>query len=170
MHHVAVWPRLTVTTAAIVLAVTMVGTACASSDQGVTATRSATAVTATGETQPSGTGPAETQPPVSEPVPTGPPPTDSLPPLNTDPGNPLDPPADTTPPLPGGGRIDFGDAKAPQDYDNFMNAALADIDAFFAEVVPDIYGIPFTPVGTVYAHYPDRGDLPVVCGDQAVFE
>ena len=50
------------------------------------------------------------------------------------------------------GIIDFGDAKTPRPYDNFLNAAFADITDWWAENYPVVYGDAFVPVEAIYAH------------------
>lgn len=82
----------------------------------------------------------------------------------TDGTSPLEPTDDTTPPpADGQGVIDFGDAKSPQTYDNFLNAAFADIERFWADNYESVYGEPFEPVQGIYAMYPERTDLPEGC-------
>ena len=119
---------------ALALSVLVLG-ACGTTDQGVTARRS-------------DDRPADTVRPITVP---------------TDPTNPLEPTDDTTPPPTDGGIIDFGDAKTPQPYDNFLNAAFTDITEFWAENFPTVYGGTFEPVSGIYASYPERGDLPQSC-------
>ena len=120
-------------TAAMVVAV---ATACGTTDQGVTAGRSDV----------NAGSPAS--------IPNGSTPETSVP----DPLQP--PPKDTTPAPVDGGIISFGDAKTPQPYDNFLNAAFSDITQFWADNFETLYGAPFEPVSAIYAHYPERGDLP----------
>jgi predicted metalloprotease len=84
--------------------------------------------------------------------------------------NPLEPTEDTTPPPADGGIIDFGDSKTPQPYDNFLNAAFADITDFWVENYPTIYDGTFEPVSGIYAHYPSRGDLPDSCQGPVSYE
>jgi predicted metalloprotease len=127
-----------------VLAVSALGVllaACGNTDQGVSARRS--------DEQPADTVAPETPP---------------------DSTNPLDPTEDTTPAPTDGGIIDFGDAKTPQPYDNFLNAAFADITRFWADNFPTVYGGEFQPVSAIYAHYPGRGDLPESCQGGVPFE
>jgi predicted metalloprotease len=128
--------------AGVALASLLVVTACGTADQGVTARRSDQPVT------------------VAVPVDTT---TPDAPPPDTSPDNPLEPTEDTTPPPSDGGIIDFGDSKTPRSYDNFLNAAFADVTEWWAENYPIVYGEPFEPVQAIYAHYPGRGDLPVSC-------
>jgi predicted metalloprotease len=113
--------------------------ACGDADQGVTAARS-------DEVTVPATEPPDTQP------------------LNTDPENPLDPTADTTPPPTAEEQvIDFGTPKSAKDYDNFLNAAFFDITQFWADNFEATYGTPFEPVAGIFAHYPEREDLPESC-------
>jgi predicted metalloprotease len=137
------------TVAALALTVAMTATlvACGDAAQGVTAGRSDEIG---GEPGP---GPEPTTEPPPETVP-----------ASTNPNNPLEPTEDTTPPPPTGeGIIDFGDNKPPQPYDNFLNAAFADITQFWADNYESLYGAPFEPVAAIYAHYPERSDLPESC-------
>ena len=56
-----------------------------------------------------------------------------------------------------GAQLDFGDAKTPRDYDDFLAAALTDIEAWWSEQFPAVYGKPFQPLrGKIYAGYPER--------------
>jgi hypothetical protein len=140
--------------------------ACADTDQGVRSSRADEAVNepAPPDTEPVDIGPIDTVPTDTSPVDTG---TDTTPPEST-PGtdvpatDPFEPPEDTTPPVdPGQQLIDFGDEKTPKSYDNFMNAAFIDITQFWAEEFPAIYdGAEFVPVSQIFAHYPDRSELP----------
>lgn len=53
----------------------------------------------------------------------------------------------------------MGDAKAPRDYDEFVRLALTDLERWWSEQFPVLYGGPFTPLaGGVYAAYPERTD------------
>ena len=65
--------------------------------------------------------------------------------------------------------IDFGTGKTPQPYDDFLNAAFADLEIWWAEVLPQVYGIPFEPVSAIYALYPEREGIPV-CGDTLTYD
>ena len=133
----------------------MVVAACGTADQGVVAGRSEEQVS---EITPPDTAPPDTATPDTEPI-------------NTDPANPLEPTKDTTtPPPPDGGIIDFGDNKPPQPYDNFLNAAFADITQYWADNFEAIYGTPFSPVQGIYAHYPERSDLPESCDGGVPYE
>jgi predicted metalloprotease len=127
------------------LAISLIAAACGS-EPGVVATRSDSA---------GGTPPVTESPtPTEVPGPTTPPESTT----------PIEPPASVVVPPPAdGGRIDMGDAKPPRDYDNYMNAAFADIEAFWAEQYPAVYGSPFEPVAGIYAHYPERTNLPESC-------
>ncbi len=115
-------------------------TACGDAQQGVTARRSNEV-------------PADTTVPEAPPVSTP----------ATTPDGPLEPTEDTTPPPVDGGIIDFGPDKPPQPYDNFLNAAFADLTQWWGENFPNVYGAEFEPVTRIYAHYPGRTDLPETC-------
>jgi len=147
LHGVRPRSRLVVLSS-FVLA-TAVGAACAGTDQGVTATRSRQIETAS-----------------TDPVPET-----TQQPLNTDPDNPLDPPDDTTPAPPADEVIiDFGAEKTPQPYDNFLNAAFADVNRFWEENFEAVYGAPWQPLSAIYAHYPERSDLPESCQGGVPYE
>lgn len=61
--------------------------------------------------------------------------------------------------------IDFGPAKTPRDYDDFLLATLADIELWLGAEFEPAFGIPFEPLeGGVYAGYPGRTDIPG-CGE-----
>jgi len=87
-------------------------------------------------------------PPTSDPANTSPPdPT-------TTPGSVID---DTA--------IDFGPDKPPKAYDDFLLAVLTDLELWWSEQYPAIYGTPFEPLqGAVYAAYPGRPDDLPGCG------
>ncbi len=75
---------------------------------------------------------------------------------------PVGPPA-TTPPAgpagPLGDQLDFGDAKTPHDYDDFLARVLTDIQDWWTAEFPQVYGKPFEPItGKIYAGYPERTD------------
>ena len=109
------------------------------------ATPATTAPTTAPSTAPPATGTPSTQP--TGPAATDPPPTTA----------PDDPDTTTATTPPSGDVIDVGDAKSPREYDDFVRAALTDIQAWWAEQYPDIYGGPFEPLsGGVYAGYPER--------------
>ncbi|MET0460358.1 MAG: neutral zinc metallopeptidase [Ilumatobacteraceae bacterium] len=112
------------------------------------------APTTTEPAAPPATDPPSTDPPATEPPATEP--TD--PPVATAPDDPGDP-GGTTPTTvpPSGDLIDVGDAKSPREYDDFVRAALIDIQAWWGEQYPEIYGAPFQPLaGGVYVAYPER--------------
>ncbi|MFT3855846.1 MAG: neutral zinc metallopeptidase [Ilumatobacteraceae bacterium] len=53
--------------------------------------------------------------------------------------------------------IDFGDAKTPRDYDGFLIAAFQDIESFWAQNFPELYGKDFQQLqGGIFAAYPER--------------
>ncbi|BAN03392.1 neutral zinc metallopeptidase [Ilumatobacter coccineus] len=62
--------------------------------------------------------------------------------------------------------IDFGADKPERSYDDFLLAAVSDIDAWFTEEFPDAFGIAWEPLeGSVYAGYPERTDALPGCGE-----
>jgi predicted metalloprotease len=63
------------------------------------------------------------------------------------------------------GIVDFGSSKQDRPYDGFLTAALSDIEAFWKEQFPLVYGSEFPPLtGHVYAAYPDRAEPIPGCG------
>ncbi len=53
--------------------------------------------------------------------------------------------------------IDFGDAKTPQSYDGFLIVAFKDIESFWNDQFPKVYGAKFQPLaGGIFAAYPAR--------------
>jgi predicted metalloprotease len=108
--------------------------------------------------------PPTTEPPdtTAPPAPTTEPPTTIEPAPTTQPGSAAPP---TTSPSPGttgpvgdlGGQLDFGDAKSPRSYDDFLTKALTDIQHWWVGEFPKVYGKPFQPMrGKIYAGYPER--------------
>jgi len=64
--------------------------------------------------------------------------------------------------------LDFGDDKPPRDYDEFLTAALTDIEQWWSEQYPLLYGAPFEPLqGGIYAGYPERTAPIPGCGPDA---
>jgi predicted metalloprotease len=64
------------------------------------------------------------------------------------------------------GVIDFGANKEPRDYDGFLTDALTDIEAYWTEEFPKIYGEEFTPLsGGIFAAYPKRTEPIPGCGE-----
>ncbi|HEY3484741.1 MAG TPA: hypothetical protein VGK49_05115 [Ilumatobacteraceae bacterium] len=56
---------------------------------------------------------------------------------------------------------DIGDGKEPRDYDDTVAAALVDLEEWWTETYPQLYGDAFTPLtGDVYPTYPGRDDVP----------
>lgn len=77
-----------------------------------------------------------------------------------DPTLPPEPTADVDPTA-----IDFGPNKPPRDYDTLLLAVMTDLNTWWTEQYPLIYGEPFEPLqGEVYAAYPDRPDDLPGCG------
>jgi len=90
---------------------------------------------------------AQATPPTTTP----PPPESTIPPAPT---APVDPTA-----------IDFGPNKPPRDYDEFLLAVMTDLDTWWTEQYPLVYGEPFESLqGHVYAAYPGRPDDLPGCG------
>ncbi|MGA1050961.1 MAG: hypothetical protein ACO3WU_01575 [Ilumatobacteraceae bacterium] len=58
--------------------------------------------------------------------------------------------------------IDIGDGKPPQPHAGFAAVALADVERWWTEVFPSLYGVDFEPLaGGVFAGYPGRSpDIP----------
>ncbi|MCU1394618.1 MAG: hypothetical protein JWM34_3046, partial [Ilumatobacteraceae bacterium] len=75
-----------------------------------------------------------------------------------------DPNGSTPPPSsvvdnPNDAKISFGSNKTPQPYDDFLQASLADIQDFWRETYPQVYGAPFQDLqGGIWASYPGRTD------------
>jgi predicted metalloprotease len=144
---------------AVALAASVILAAGCSVDPDVVATRA----------EPVSQAPA-TSPDTSEPDSTIPPATDDV-----TPGSTLPPPV-TTPPstidqTPGGAIdiaevVDVGDAKQPREYDPFVAAAIADLERWWGQVYPDVFGAPFSPLeGGIIAAYPERTDPVPGCGE-----
>ena len=75
----------------------------------------------------------------------------------------------TTPTVPTGevdpAAINFGADKPERAYDEFLLAVMTDLQRWWAEIYPSIYGEVFTPLeGDVYAAYPERPDDIPGCG------
>ncbi len=102
-----------------------------------------------------------------DPTLTGPAP-DDLALSDPQPGDPG--PAPTTAPTAPSGNIDreainFGSNKPARAYDDFLLAVMTDLQRWWTETYPAIYGEPFTPLeGDVYAAHPDRPDDIPGCG------
>ena len=137
----------------IVLAAAAVA-ACAT-DPGVATQGARQSPTETGEPPATtATTPVTTAPETSAPPSTAPPATER--PASTTPATP--PP--TVPEL-----FNFGDAKPPRPYDAFLQAALTDVQRWWTEIYPELYGEPFRPLaGGIYAAYPERADPIPGCG------
>ena len=62
--------------------------------------------------------------------------------------------------------IDFGPNKTPHDYDDFLCAVMTDLESWWSEEYPALYGDAFEPLsGGVYAAYPNRPDDLPGCGE-----
>ena len=81
-----------------------------------------------------------------------------------------DDPATTAPPSTPTGPVDptainFGPNKPERPYDDFLLAVMTDLELWWTQIYPSIYGAAFTPLeGDVYAAYPERPDDIPGCG------
>jgi predicted metalloprotease len=100
-----------------------------------------------------------TQPPPSPASPASPgDPTTTEPPVSTPPPPALLTDVDET-------AINFGADKPARAYDEFLLAVMTDLELWWGEIYPQLYGEPFTPLeGDVYAAYPGRPDDIPGCG------
>jgi predicted metalloprotease len=107
------------------------------------------------------------------PDPESPPPSDddpaAVPPVADAPAPDPTTPPPVVPQIRGGTSLaevaEVGDAKEPRPYDDFVAAALADIEEWMAEIHPEIHGEPWEPLaGGVYPSYLGRTDIPG-CGE-----
>lgn len=63
------------------------------------------------------------------------------------------------------GIIDFGANHVDNGYDGYLTAAFSDIESFWAEQFPAVYGSDFPPLsGGIFAAYPDRTEPIPGCG------
>lgn len=107
-----------------------------------------TPTSSAGAPEPATSDPSTTDPAVTDPVTTDPPETAAA---STP---PIDPAA-----------IDFGIGKPPQPYDDYLLAAVSDIEAWWAEQLPAVWGQTFQPLeGHIIAAYPERPDDVPGCG------
>ncbi len=61
--------------------------------------------------------------------------------------------------------VDVGNAKSPRFYDSYLSAALNDIQAWWSEQYPILFGDAFVPLeGGIYAAYPERTEPIPGCG------
>jgi predicted metalloprotease len=144
------------------LAVSMLAllAACAAPDPGVTASRAGVSPEvppATGEAPPE-TPPAETTVDTTADTTVDP----------TAPDNtllPNDTTVDNNVPVTEG-VVDFGSSKPPQDYDGFLVAVFLDVQTFWEEQFPEVFGQPFQSLeGGIFAAYPDRAEPIPGCGE-----
>lgn len=107
-------------------------------------------------TNPTVPAPPSTAPPVTEPPATEPPSTTDGPPGTVPPGSVPPELADI---------LDPGDAKPRRPYDDFVLATLVDLQLWWGENFPAVFGEPFEPLqGAVYPAYPQRADGIPGCG------
>jgi predicted metalloprotease len=77
----------------------------------------------------------------------------------------VDTTVDTTPIPVQEGIINFGANKQPRAYDGYLTAAFSDIESFWKQQFPLVYGGDFTPLaGGIFASYPDRTEPIPGCG------
>jgi predicted metalloprotease len=103
--------------------------------------------------------------PTSTPTapPTAPPATDPTAPTTVPSTDPA--PAPSDPPAAIGDTLDLGDAKQPRAYDDLVRASVHDIQLWWSEQYPALYGEPFQPIsGGIYAAYPERTTPIPGCG------
>ncbi len=63
--------------------------------------------------------------------------------------------------------VDVDDNKPPRDHDEFVAVAFTDIERWWGEVFPLVYGKPYEPLeGGVYAGYPERESPIPGCGER----
>ncbi len=63
--------------------------------------------------------------------------------------------------------VDADDDKPPRDHDAFVAVAFTDIERWWGEVYPEVYGEPYQPLeGGVYAGYPERVSAVPGCGER----
>jgi predicted metalloprotease len=115
----------------------------------------------TGSTEPPATEPPATEPPSTEAPATQPPTTEQPQPTL---------PAISDPELladiPLGDVVNVDDDKPARDYDAFVAVAVSDIQRFWTETFPDVYGGQFEPLsGGVWAGYPERQTQLPGCGE-----
>ncbi len=127
----------------------------------------ATGALAAGSPQLAGRAPEKTSPttaPVAASTTTVPlPPTSSGPIPTTTNSTTTTSAAAPGPPI--GDVVDAGDAKQERFYDPYLAMALADIQAWWAQEYPRLFGQPFTPLsGGIYAAYPERTTPIPGCG------
>jgi len=61
--------------------------------------------------------------------------------------------------------INFGPDKPPRAYDDFLLAVITDLELWWSQTYPAVYGEPFVPLeGDIYAAYPGRPDDIPGCG------
>ena len=62
--------------------------------------------------------------------------------------------------------VDIDENKPARDYDDFVAVAITDVERWWTEVFPAVYGEPFVPIANgIYAGYPDRQTELPGCGE-----
>jgi predicted metalloprotease len=148
----------------------IVGLAACSVDPVVTAERSDQIVTVTPESPGTTTAPAPDDVPPEDTAPEDVPPDDPAPevtsPDDSTPGSTTAPAPSIEPAEIDPAAINFGSNKTPNDYDDFLLAVMTDLDAWWTEQYPELYGGAFQSlVGGTFAAYPERPDDLPGCGE-----
>jgi predicted metalloprotease len=153
-------PRRTRVPFAVSIAAAVFVLAACAVDTGVVATRAAPSGVEEQATAPVDTDPDATTPETDT---TDAPPTTLLPPVTAPPST-FDPTPGEAPEI--GEVVDVGSSKTPREYDDFVAAALADLQQWWSETYPAVYGEPFEPLaGGVIAAYPTRSEPIPGCGE-----
>jgi predicted metalloprotease len=146
--------------------VSFLAVAC-SADPGVVTHAARESQTASAPTEAPNSTPPSTDAPASNPSTSPSSPSSSIP--DTDPSTSSPPsPSSSIPDTDPADLIDEGNDKPERDYDDFLARALADVQAWWSEQFPVLYGEPFEPLrGGVYAAYPERTDPIPGCGGRS---
>ena len=116
-------------------------------------------------TAPETTDPTQDDPAQNDPGQTEPPTTEPSDPTPTDPTSTAPSPS-VAPDEIDPAAINFGPNKTPHDYDDFLLAVMTDLQSWWSEEYPAVYGDAFQPLsGGVYAAYPNRPDDLPGCGE-----
>ena len=116
-------------------------------------------------TAPETTDPTQDDPAQNDPGQTEPPTTEPSDPTPTDPTSTAPSPS-VAPDEIDPAAINFGPNKTPHDYDDFLLAVMTDLESWWSEQYPAVYGDAFQSLsGGVYAAYPNRPDDLPGCGE-----